>query len=334
MDKKEEIAVEEQDLEYTTIYKKNNDLPKGMIQVIQEGRDGREQIITKKYYEGGTLVNETIDSNILIASVDKIVEIGNAGFSSNYKVKVGDTLYVTSNTLVVRLKPDKLSEKIITINKNESVRLLEIQDNWYKIKYNSYEGFVQSDCVTYIDPNIGAYAYSEEKSKAELIAGLNKNMKLNKPSGLSLEQFKKVLSGCKSDKNKIFEGNAEYFYYAEKQYNINGLFVAAVGIHESKWGTSKISLDKKNLFGYGASDSNPYANAKNFTTYAEGIDLVSRVFVKYYINSPGTKIYDGEVATGKYYNGSTLVDVNKRYATDKNWNNGVYKWLTYLYNRL
>ena len=103
-------------------------------------------------------------------------------------------------------------------------------------------------------------------------------MALNKPSGLSLEQFKKVLNDSK-DTNKIFANNAEYFYYIEKQYNINGVFVAAVGIHESAWGTSKIAIEKKNLFGYGAYDSNPYNGAYNFSNYSECIDLISRVFV-------------------------------------------------------
>ena len=332
--KKEEISQEEEDLEYNTTYKTNKDLPKGTIQVIQEGRDGKQQVITKKYYEGEELVNETIETNITKASLDKIVEIGGASYSSNYKVKVGDTLYVTSSTLAVRVAPENNADKIITINKDEKVRVLDIQDSWYQIKYNSYEGYVPKDCVTYIDPNVGAYVYSSEKSKSEILAGLSKNMSLNKQSGLSLEQFKKVLSGNSQDKNKVFEENAEYFYYIEKQYNINGIFVAAVGIHESNWASSTISLNKKNLFGYGASDNNPYANAKSFSSYAEGIDLVARVFVKYYINAPGTSIYDGSSASGKYYNGSTLADVNKRYASDKNWCNGVYKWMSYLYNRL
>ena len=29
-----------------------------------------------------------------------------------------------------------------------------------------------------------------------------------------------------------------------------------------------------------------------------------------------------------------IEDVNKKYATDKNWNKGVYSWMNYLYNRL
>ena len=100
------------------------------------------------------------------------------------------------------------------------------------------------------------------------------------------------------------------------------------------FGTSKIALNKNNLFGYGASDSDPYNNAKSFSTYAEGIDLLARVFVKYYLNPTGTSIYGGEVANGRYYNGSTLNGVNVKYASDKNWANGVYNWMSYLYERI
>ena len=128
--------------------------------------------------------------------------------------------------------------------------------------------------------------------------------------------------------------NAYVDYYIEQQYNINGIFVAAVGIHESAWGTSNISKNKKNLFGYGAYDSDPSGSAYTFQSYAEGIDLVARVFVKYYLNPAGTPIYGGETATGTYFEGATLTAVNTRYASDKNWANAVYKWMTYLYNKL
>ena len=197
-------------------------------------------------------------------------------------------------------------------------------------------GYVKSEATTYINPNT---TYEEQvgeanqKEKSELISNLSFNMALNKPSGLSLEQFKKVLSDEK-DVNKIFEKNAQYFYYIEKQYNINGIFVAAVGIHESAWGTSKIAKEKNNLFGYGAYDSNPYNGAYSFSDYSESIDLVSRVFVKYYLNPKGTNIYDGEKAMGTYYNGPTLTGVNTKYASDKNWANGVYNHMKYLYNKL
>ena len=162
---------------------------------------------------------------------------------------------------------------------------------------------------------------------------LNFNMALNKPSGFSLEQFTKALTDSK-DKNKIFQNNAKYFYYVEDQYGINGMFVAALGIHESAWGTSKIARNKNNLFGYGAYDSNPYNGAYTFEDYGESIDLVSKVLVKYYLNPKGTTIYDGGKASGKYYNGNTLYAVNKKYATDKNWAKGVFYHMQYLYGKI
>ena len=37
-------------------------------------------------------------------------------------------------------------------------------------------------------------------------------------------------------------------------------------------------------------------------------------FMKYYLNPKGTPIYGGETAVGTYYEGATLLAVNKRYA--------------------
>ena len=112
------------------------------------------------------------------------------------------------------------------------------------------------------------------------------------------------------------------------------MFVAAIGIHESAWGTSRLAKNKYNLFGYGAYDSNPYNGAYSFSNYSESIDLIARVLVKYYLNPPETKIYDGQVASGKYYSGNTIAAVNKKYATDTNWGNSVYKYMQYLYDKI
>lgn len=183
--------------------------------------------------------------------------------------------------------------------------------------------------------DIGIKIYIEQKKEEETNSSnnLTQDIQLNKPSGFSAEQFKIALTDSK-DVNKIFQNNSEYFYYIEDQYNINGLFVASIGIHESAWGTSKLAKNKYNLFGYGAYDSNPYNGAYTFTSYSESIDLVARVLVKYYLNPSGTTIYDNQQASGKYYNGSTIWGVNKKYATDKNWGNAVYKYMQYLYSKI
>ena len=89
-------------------------------------------------------------------------------------------------------------------------------------------------------------------------------MELNRVSGLTLNDYKKIFTGLPNDTNKIFENNYQTFYNIEKKYNINGIFLASLAIHESAWGTSQISLDKKNLFGYGSYDATPYESSYEF----------------------------------------------------------------------
>ena len=330
----EQITKKEEVLEYLTQYRTNNEMPKGMSVVVQEGMQGKQEITIKTIFdkEGNVVSEEQIGATMTKASANKIVEIGGANYTNNYKVKVGDKVYITSDILAVWSEPSEESRKITTLKQKDEIKILEITQNWYKISYENIVGWVKSECTIYINPNKETEK-TASKNKQQLLSDITSNMQLNKPSGLTLEQFKKVLSDEK-DKNKIFENNAEYFYYIEKQYNINGIFVAAVGIHESGWGTSKIAIQKNNLFGYGAYDSNPYNGAYEFTNYSESIDLIARVFVKYYLNPNGTSIYGGEKAAGTYYNGPTLSGINIKYASDKNWANAVFLHIKYLYNKL
>ena len=263
---KQVIEIETVELEYQTEYQNNSSLPIGTIKTVQNGKDGQQELIIKKEYEGDILISdEQIGRRILKPAINKIIEVG--------------------------------------------------MGNYNDIIYNNSDSDV-------------------EYTKEELLKTLSKNMALNKPSGLTLEQFEKIFENESKDKNGTFKENAKYFYYVEKAYGINGVFVAALGIHESGWGTSKIAVNKKNLFGYGAYDMNAYASAYEYNGYAAGIDMIARVLMKNYLHPKGTVIYNGEVANGKYYNGNTLSGVNKKYATDKNWANGVYTWMKYLYNKL
>lgn len=333
---KEEYIVEEIDLEFTTTYQNDSTIPKGTIHVIQEGIDGKQKRVIKKTYNGEELISEVVQNSIITkAASKKVVSVGTGnGSASKTTAKIGDILYVTSESLAMRISPDKFSEKINTLSRNSQVKLIEKKDNWYKVAFQNYTGWVNSECLSNITPYIEQNNTSASINNTSGISKLSFNMALNNKSGLSLEQFKKVLSNDKNDKNKVFENNAEYFYYAEQQYNVNGIFIAAVGVHESAWGTSDISLSKKNLFGYGAYDSNPGGGAYSFVNYSEGIDLIARVFAKYYLNPKGTPIYDGQLASGAHYNGSNLSAVNQKYASDKGWANKVYNWMEYLYGKL
>lgn len=107
-----EYVTEDIELEYITKYKDNDLLPKGTIQVTQEGRQGKQQIIKKKVYQNDELISEEqVSCKVTKAAINKIVEVGTARYKSNYKIKVGDTLYVTSDRLSVMIEPNENSRK-------------------------------------------------------------------------------------------------------------------------------------------------------------------------------------------------------------------------------
>lgn len=86
---KEETQTREEVLEFMTRYRVNKNLPQGMMQVLQEGREGTQQITVKKYYKYGRLMNtEQVEAKVTKASIDKIVEIGGASYSVNKEVQV------------------------------------------------------------------------------------------------------------------------------------------------------------------------------------------------------------------------------------------------------
>lgn len=325
----EQIIVEEINLEYITQYEENNELPIGVIQIIQEGRTGTQQI-TKKVTidENGEKYEEEISSIITKSSANKIVQVGTGKNKKEYKIVKGSEVYITSDSAEVRTERNYDSSKITTLIRNTTLKVLDIQDGWCKIFANGQYGWIKLENLASISSNSNSNSNQiNEKITYDF------EMEVNKPSGLSLEQFQKILTD-KNDVNGIFEDNAEYFYYIENEYNINGVFVAAIGIHESGWGKSNIAKNKKNLFGYRAYDSSPYSSASTFNTYAEGIDLIARVLVKYYLNPKGELIYNGETAVGTYYNGSTISAVNKKYASDSSWANKVYNYMEYLYKKI
>ncbi len=330
---KEELVVEVEDLEYLTEYQNNPDIPQGTIQVVQNGQVGKQEIVTKKVYENDELIEEVqIGNKVTQSALNKVVMIGTGPYRKVTKAKVGDTVYVTSTMLSIYLEPNEQSQKIITVYKNAEMKVIKKSGDWCYVAYTHYSGWTLKECLTTIVP--GTPVQEEDEAPSGTSKGISREIKLNKKSGLTLTEFKKVLSNNSQDKDRVIQNNAEYFFYAEKQYNVNGIFIASVAVHESNWGTSAIAKKKKNLFGYGAYDRDPSGSAYTFSNYSESIDLLGRVFAKYYVNPPGTPIYDNQKASGKYYNGPTLAGVNKRYASDKNWHNGVFKWMQYFYNRI
>lgn len=332
MDRVKEQAIEERDVEYETTYTDAPTLPKGEEIVTQEGVLGKDKVTVVKTYENGEFIEEIIlaKENIL-EPTPKLINLGTSEFLARHKVHIGDTMYLV-NAANLKESTDANSKDVAEVKQSIDVKLLDLpSEEWCKVSFDGVEGYIKTSNLTssYTTPNI------VEKNRIQrILLKVNISMELNKTSGLTLADYKKIFTGLSNDTNKIFENNYQVFYNMEKKYNINGIFLASMAIHESAWGTSQIAKDKNNLFGYGSYDSTPYESSYEFTNYAEGIETVAKSLVKYYLNPSGTKIYDGETAAGWYYNGPTLSGVNTRYATDPDWHTKVFNYMQMLYNRL
>ena len=70
-----QITQKEEELEYLTEYRTNKDIPKGISYVIQEGRQGTQNITIKSTYKDGELLSEEqIGADVVKASCNKIIE--------------------------------------------------------------------------------------------------------------------------------------------------------------------------------------------------------------------------------------------------------------------
>ena len=330
-DSNKKMINEQRDVEYITEYEENPNLPRDEEQVKQDGKNGKVQITALQEYQNGDMVKEDIiESTTLEKMVTKIIYKGTSDFLKKYSVHIDDQMYLLeAEDLKEEAKEE--SNTIVQVPRYLNVKIKEAGEEWIKVSYNGKEGYLKTTNITSeaVTPLI-----KEKNRVATLKNNLNIDMDLSMPSGLTLSDYKTVLSNNLSDKNKIFEQNAEFFYKAEQKYKVNGIFIAAVGIHESAWGTSKIANDKNNLFGFTAYDSDPYNSATSFDTYENAINKVAETLSTKYLHVAGTKISDDLIATGTYFNGTTAKSVNTRYASDQGGADKVFNYMQYLYNKL
>ena len=322
---------EQRDVQFETQYEDNPNLPRDEEQVKQEGKIGKIQVTALQEYKDDQMISEEIiDSKTLEEVVTKIIYKGTSDFLKKYSVHIDDQMYLLEAEDLKEEAKDE-ANTICSVPRYLNVKIKEAGEDWIKVSYNGKEGYLKTTNITSeaVTPMI-----KEKNRIATLKNNLNADMDLSVPSGLTLSDFKTVLSNNLSDRNKIFEQSAEYFYKAEQKYKVNGIFLASVGIHESAWGTSKIANDKNNLFGFTAYDSDPYNSATSFDTYENAINKVAETLSTKYLHVAGTKISDELTATGTYFNGTTAKSVNVRYASDEGWADKVFNYMQYLYNKL
>jgi beta-N-acetylglucosaminidase len=110
------------------------------------------------------------------------------------------------------------------------------------------------------------------------------------------------------------------FINAQNQYGVNAMYLLAHAILESNWGSSRIAHDKFNLYGYGATDSDPYANAKTFTSYDDCVMFIAQTVAETY-QTPGNWRYFGSML------GNKNSGMNMKYASDPFWGQKIASYM-------
>lgn len=145
-----------------------------------------------------------------------------------------------------------------------------------------------------------------ETSASDVLQTKSKDIDTNtivrKTSTISASQIDNAFKGTP------LEGLGKDFVSAANQYGVDARFLAALAAHESGYGKSKIATEKNNLFGFRAYDSSPFLSAKSYATKSDSINNVAKYLSKEYLTE-----------NGKYFNGYSIGDIGKRYATDPNW---------------
>lgn len=141
----------------------------------------------------------------------------------------------------------------------------------------------------------------------------NVDLRYPAPSNINAQSINQFLLQNSSPLNGL--GNS--FMDAQNLYSVDANYLVSHAILESAWGQSQIALQKNNLFGYGAYDSNPGQDAGVFPSDDYAIRFEAWTVRTNYL-TPGASLYVSP----------TLSGMNVNYATAKTWASGIAALMT------
>ena len=144
---------------------------------------------------------------------------------------------------------------------------------------------------------------------------ISKNMDLSKRTGLSKEDFKKVIKNLKQDRTKFFYNNADIIYDLCEKYQINEMFFCGLIVAESGWNIAGNHRKTHNYI------SLMYKGKLiRYSSTKEGLEVAAKKLQQNYL-TPG----------GKFYNGKTITGVQKRFCpASTTWEDLVYGSMKYV----
>lgn len=197
-----------------------------------------------------------------------------------------------------RTEPNYDSEVMLLFRKGMTFEIIERHWNWLKIKYNDREGFIDMSLVEQYQENPPYEVYNEPEVQ-EQVAGIPhyNPYNLRELSNLSESQIYKMLEGS------ALQTLSRAYYYAEKEYNVNVIFLMALNSEESGHGRSSLAQSHNNIGGVKNGSSWRY-----FNDWGESLNYIANLIDKYYLTEGGD-----------YYNGPSIWNVNVKYCEGTTW---------------
>ena len=148
----------------------------------------------------------------------------------------------------------------------------------YNVMINDYKNNVRSNSVNANNPYYNYFQYLPLRSKTNY-------------SGAQLTSY--LNNKANSSTSKLNNTGDLFVKYQEKN-GVNALLAASVAALESGWGKSSIAINKNNLFGLNAADSNPGEAADTFASVEACIsDFTENWMSERYLNAEYTSRYRG-----------------------------------------
>ena len=137
---------------------------------------------------------------------------------------------------------------------------------------------------------------------------ISKSMDLTKRTGLSREDFIKLMSRVKADTSGFFEDNAGEIYDLCEEYSINEIFFCGLISAESGW---NIASNHRSTHNYISLMKN--GQLISYSSVSEGLEVAAKKLHYNYL-TPG----------GKFYHGKTLAGVKTCFCPSSTWVDLVY----------
>lgn len=124
----------------------------------------------------------------------------------------------------------------------------------------------------------------------------------------------------------LLYGTQDSFISAQNKFGANALLSFGVATNESNYGTSSIALRTNNLYGHGAYDEAPGANANGYNTPQDGINAHAEFFISIGYMDPND--YQARYNGGQL--GNKASGFNVKYASDPYWGEkGAYQYFAF-----